>query len=93
MVLGFLKGNGGEWKKRLWGPRSRLLLCSVLRALEKDEEEIPSSSEEEEEEEVPDVALDSDMEQVSGRNLATCFDQASAHSLNTHPHMPQEKPV
>lgn len=77
----------GEWKGKLWGPRS-CLLCSVLMALEKEEEESPSSSEEEEEEEVPDVALDSDMEQVSGRNLATCSDQASAHPLNTHPHMP-----
>lgn len=40
------------------------------------EEENPSSSEEEEEEE-EDVPLDSDMEQVSGRNLATY----SAHAI------------
>lgn len=39
----------------------------------------PSSSEEEEEEE--DVALDSDMEQVSGRNVAIY----SAHAIPTPP--------
>lgn len=45
-----------------------LLLCSVLMAMEKEEEGRPSSSDEEEEEE-EDVALDLDMEQVSGRSL------------------------
>lgn len=49
-----------------------------------EEEEGNTSSEEEEEEEKEDIALDSDMEQVSGGNLATCSAQAI-------PPPPQEK--
>lgn len=56
-----MEGGCGDFKPCL-------LLCSVLMAMEKEEEGRPSSSEEEEEEE-EDVALDSAMEQVSGRSL------------------------
>lgn len=53
-------------------------------AMEK-EERSPSSSEEEEEEE-EDVALDSDMEQASERNLATSSVETSTHPPNLpHP--------
>lgn len=55
-------------EREIGDPGSCLLLCSVLMAME-EEEGSPSSSEEEEEEK-EDVALDSDMEQVCGRNLA-----------------------
>lgn len=71
-------------EREMGDPRSCLLLCSVL--MDMEEEENPSSSEEEQEEE-EDVALDLDMEQVSGRNLATY----SAHT-NPHPPPPQGNP-
>lgn len=86
MVLGFLKGDG---KGGCGDPRPCLLLHSVLMAMEKEEEGgSPSSSEEEEEEEEgeEDVALNSDMEEVSGRNLAIYSAQARTQPLNTpHP--------
>lgn len=63
-------------EREIGDPGSCLLLCSVLMAMEKEEEGNLSSSEEEEEDK-EDVALDSDMEQVSGRNLAPC----SAHAI------------
>ena len=64
---------------------------SVLEAMEKGEEESSSSSEEETEEE-EDVPLDSDMEQVSGKNLATYSAQASTHPLNTRLPSPRRNP-
>lgn len=82
-------GNG---KEGCGDSRPCLLLCPVLMALEKEEEGGPSSSEEEEEEE-EDVALDSDMEQVSERNVAAYSDQASRHPLNIPHSQPQEKPT
>ena len=48
-------------------------------AMEKEEGGGSPSSSEEEEEEEEDVPLDSDMEQVSGRNLAIYSAQASVH--------------
>ena len=65
--------------------------CSVLEAMEKGEEESSSSSEEETEEE-EDVPLDSDMEQVSGKNLATYSAQACTHPLNTRFPSPRRNP-
>ena len=65
--------------------------CSVLEAMEKGEEESSSSSEEETEDE-EDVPLDSDMEQVSGKNLATYSAQASTHPLNTRFPSPRRNP-
>ena len=64
--------------------------CSVLEAMEMGEERSSSSEEETEEEE--DVPLDSDMEQVSGKNLATYSAQASTHPLNTRLPSPRRNP-
>lgn len=50
------------------GPRLRLPLCSVLKAMEAGES--PSSSEEEEDA-GEEVALEPDVEQVSGKNPTT----------------------
>ena len=59
-------------------------------AVEKEEEEeSPCSSDEEAEEDVP---LDSDTEQVSGRNLATYSAQASMHPLNIPRPLPGRNP-
>lgn len=79
------EGNAGECKGGCGDLEPHLLfLCSVLMAMEKEEGSTPSSEEEEEEEE--DVALDSDMEQVSERNLATSSVKTSTHPPNLpHP--------
>lgn len=67
--------------------------CSVLGGTwKKGKKRVPPpvKSETEEEEDVP---LDSDMEQVSGKNLATYSAQASTHPLNTHLPSPRRKPT
>lgn len=82
------EGECWGMERRLWGSwaMSTFPLCSVLMAMEKEEGSPPSSEEEEEEEE--DVALDSDMEQVSERNLAPSPVETSTHP----PNLPQPLP-